>query len=124
MGGEEVEIGFWLWGQERPWLWGLFFSLRQVKRGWRQEWLRLQKGAWGPWRGSDWAKVGGLRPVCAAATAFHPLQKLTVDLTAVQGVLQSQQPNLQHRVQQGEHATGSSRLFDLYWQAMKVLGVQ
>ncbi|XP_036124435.1 myb-binding protein 1A [Molossus molossus] len=51
-------------------------------------------------------------------------EKLTVDLTAVQGVLQSQQPNLQHRVQQGEHSTGSSRLFDLYWQAMKVLGVQ
>lgn len=93
----------------------------------------MQKGAWGPWRGSNWAKVGGLGPksweegllpICAAATAFHPLQKLTVDLTAVQGVLQSRQPNLQHRVQQGEHSMGSSRLFDLYWQAMKVLGVQ
>ncbi|XP_016056442.1 PREDICTED: myb-binding protein 1A isoform X2 [Miniopterus natalensis] len=51
-------------------------------------------------------------------------EKLTVDLTAVRAVLQSQQQNLQHRVQQGEHSTGSSRLYDLYWQAMKILGVQ
>ncbi|KAB1266199.1 Myb-binding protein 1A [Camelus dromedarius] len=47
-------------------------------------------------------------------------EKLTVDLTATLGVLQSQQ----QRLQQGEHPTGSSRLHDLYWQAMKVLGVQ
>nr|KAF6457664.1 MYB binding protein 1a [Rousettus aegyptiacus] len=51
-------------------------------------------------------------------------EKLTVDLTCIQSVLQSQQPNLQQRVQQGEHSTGSSRLYDLYWQAMKILGVQ
>lgn len=48
------------------------------------------------------------------------LQKLTVDLTGVQGVLQSQQSNLQQR----EHSATSSRLYDLYWQAMKILGVQ
>ncbi|XP_011358085.1 myb-binding protein 1A isoform X2 [Pteropus vampyrus] len=51
-------------------------------------------------------------------------EKLTVDLTCIRSVLQSQQPNLQQRVQQGEHSTGSSRLYDLYWQAMKILGVQ
>lgn len=47
-----------------------------------------------------------------------------MDLTCIRSVLQSQQPNLQQRVQQGEHSTGSSRLYDLYWQAMKILGVQ
>ncbi|VFV28788.1 myb-binding protein 1a isoform 4 [Lynx pardinus] len=47
-------------------------------------------------------------------------EKLTVDLTAVLGVLQSKQPSLQQR----ECAAGSSRLYDLYWQAMKALGVQ
>uniref|UniRef100_A0A287BBE4 MYB binding protein 1a n=1 Tax=Sus scrofa TaxID=9823 RepID=A0A287BBE4_PIG len=62
------------------------------------------------------------------ATAFPPLplQKLTTDLSAVLGVLQSQQPRLQQKLQQEEHSTGtgSSRLHDLYWQAMKLLGVQ
>ncbi|KAM5215341.1 myb-binding protein 1A isoform 2-T2 [Hipposideros larvatus] len=51
-------------------------------------------------------------------------EKLTVDLTGVRSVLQSQQQNLQQRVQQGGHSTGSCRLYDLYWQAMKILGVQ
>lgn len=51
---------------------------------------------------------------------FLPLQKLSVDLTGVRGVLQSQQSNLQQR----EHSATSSRLYDLYWQAMKILGVQ
>lgn len=49
---------------------------------------------------------------------------MTVDLAVVRGVLQSQQSKLQHRVQQPEHSAGSSRLYDLYWQAMRVLGVQ
>uniref|UniRef100_A0A8C0ZY71 Myb-binding protein 1A n=1 Tax=Castor canadensis TaxID=51338 RepID=A0A8C0ZY71_CASCN len=48
------------------------------------------------------------------------LQKLTVDLTTLLGVLQGQQQSLQ----QGTHSSGSSRLYDLYWQAMKMLGVQ
>ncbi|XP_005399744.1 PREDICTED: myb-binding protein 1A [Chinchilla lanigera] len=47
-------------------------------------------------------------------------EELTVDLTAVLGVLQGQQQNLQ----QGERSAGSNRLCDLYWQAMKTLGVQ
>uniref|UniRef100_A0A8C3YV89 MYB binding protein 1a n=1 Tax=Catagonus wagneri TaxID=51154 RepID=A0A8C3YV89_9CETA len=53
-------------------------------------------------------------------------EKLTLDLTGVLGVLQSQQPRLQQKLQQEEHltGTGSSRLYDLYWQAMKTLGVQ
>uniref|UniRef100_A0A8D2C9W1 Myb-binding protein 1A n=1 Tax=Sus scrofa TaxID=9823 RepID=A0A8D2C9W1_PIG len=53
-------------------------------------------------------------------------EKLTTDLSAVLGVLQSQQPRLQQKLQQEEHSTGtgSSRLHDLYWQAMKLLGVQ
>ncbi|XP_057356994.1 myb-binding protein 1A isoform X3 [Manis pentadactyla] len=51
-------------------------------------------------------------------------ERLTVDLTAVLGVLQSQQSNLQHRQPQGEPFAGFSRLYDLYWQAMRVLGVQ
>ncbi|XP_058416005.1 myb-binding protein 1A isoform X2 [Diceros bicornis minor] len=46
-------------------------------------------------------------------------EKLTTDLTVVRGVLQSRQPGLQ----QGERSTGSGRLYDLYWQAMKILGV-
>uniref|UniRef100_A0A8D1S439 MYB binding protein 1a n=1 Tax=Sus scrofa TaxID=9823 RepID=A0A8D1S439_PIG len=53
-------------------------------------------------------------------------EKLTTDLSAVLGVLQSQQLRLQQKLQQEEHSTGtgSSRLHDLYWQAMKLLGVQ
>uniref|UniRef100_A0A2K6SHP8 MYB binding protein 1a n=1 Tax=Saimiri boliviensis boliviensis TaxID=39432 RepID=A0A2K6SHP8_SAIBB len=47
-------------------------------------------------------------------------EKLTLDLTVLLGVLQGQQQGLQ----QGAHSTGSSRLLDLYWQAMKTLGVQ
>uniref|UniRef100_A0A8C0XGF6 Myb-binding protein 1A n=1 Tax=Castor canadensis TaxID=51338 RepID=A0A8C0XGF6_CASCN len=47
-------------------------------------------------------------------------EKLTVDLTTLLGVLQGQQQSLQ----QGTHSSGSSRLYDLYWQAMKMLGVQ
>ncbi|KAM6163421.1 myb-binding protein 1A [Rhynchocyon petersi] len=52
------------------------------------------------------------------------LQKLTVDLTAILGLLQGLQPGLQQSLQQGGHTAGSSRLYDLYWQAMKFLGVQ
>ncbi|XP_006899860.1 PREDICTED: myb-binding protein 1A [Elephantulus edwardii] len=52
------------------------------------------------------------------------LQKLTVDLTGILGLLQGLQPSLQQSLQQGPHAAGSSRLYDLYWQAMKFLGVQ
>ncbi|XP_008853862.1 myb-binding protein 1A isoform X2 [Nannospalax galili] len=51
-------------------------------------------------------------------------EKLTVDLTALLGVLQGQQQKLQQNLQQGNHSSGSSRLHDLYWQAMKMLGVQ
>ncbi|XP_012581827.1 PREDICTED: myb-binding protein 1A isoform X2 [Condylura cristata] len=47
-------------------------------------------------------------------------QKLSTDLTGILGVLQSQQPALQER----ERSSGASRLCDLYWQAMKTLGVQ
>ncbi|XP_004406190.1 PREDICTED: myb-binding protein 1A isoform X1 [Odobenus rosmarus divergens] len=47
-------------------------------------------------------------------------EKLTVDLTAVLAVLQSQQQKLPR----GDRGAGSSRLCDLYWQAMKALGVQ
>lgn len=47
-----------------------------------------------------------------------------MDLTVVRGVLQSQQQYLQHRVRQKELVAGSSRLYDIYWQAMRVLGVQ
>ncbi|XP_037351256.1 myb-binding protein 1A [Talpa occidentalis] len=47
-------------------------------------------------------------------------EKLSTDLTAILGVLQSQQAALQQK----ERSTGSSRLCDLYWQAMKTLGVQ
>lgn len=52
------------------------------------------------------------------------LQELAVDLTALLGVLQGQQQRLRQSLQQGEHSIGSSRLYDLYWQAMKMLGVQ
>lgn len=55
---------------------------------------------------------------------WAPLQKLPTDLTGILDVLRSQQPVLQQKLQQGEHATGSSRLHDLYWQAMKFLGVE
>ncbi|KAM8813727.1 LOW QUALITY PROTEIN: myb-binding protein 1A [Rhynchonycteris naso] len=48
-------------------------------------------------------------------------EKLTVDQTVVQDVLLSQQSKLQQKVLKGKH---SSRVFDLYWQAMKTLGVQ
>ncbi|XP_006863342.1 PREDICTED: myb-binding protein 1A [Chrysochloris asiatica] len=52
------------------------------------------------------------------------LQKLTVDLTAILALLKSLQQSLQESLQQGAHSVGSSRLYDLYWQAMKFLGVQ
>ncbi|XP_010594820.2 myb-binding protein 1A isoform X1 [Loxodonta africana] len=52
------------------------------------------------------------------------LQKLTLDLTTILGLLQGLQPSLQQSLQQGAHLAGSSRLYDLYWQAMKFLGVQ
>ncbi|KAM9209438.1 myb-binding protein 1A [Dugong dugon] len=52
------------------------------------------------------------------------VQKLTVDLTTILGLLQSLQPSLQQSLQQGAHSAGSNRLYDLYWQAMKFLGVQ
>nr|XP_012634638.1 myb-binding protein 1A [Microcebus murinus] len=51
-------------------------------------------------------------------------EKLTLDLTGLLGVLQGQQQSLQQSLRQGAHSTGSNRLYDLYWQAMKVLGVQ
>ncbi|XP_075417275.1 myb-binding protein 1A [Tenrec ecaudatus] len=51
-------------------------------------------------------------------------QKLTVDLTPILTLLQDLQPRLQQNLQQGAHSAGSSRLYDLYWQAMKLLGVQ
>lgn len=52
------------------------------------------------------------------------LQKLSVDLTAYLGLLQSKQQRLQQSLQQGNHSSGSNRLYDLYWQAMRMLGVQ
>ncbi|XP_045149263.1 myb-binding protein 1A [Echinops telfairi] len=55
--------------------------------------------------------------------AIH-YQKLTVDLTPILTLLQGLQPTLQQSLQQGAHPAGSSRLYDLYWQAMKLLGVQ
>lgn len=58
--------------------------------------------------------------ITAAATVSPVPQKLTVDLTVILGVLQSQQQKLPP----GDRAGGSSRLCDLYWQAMKALGVQ
>ncbi|XP_062071737.1 myb-binding protein 1A [Lepus europaeus] len=51
-------------------------------------------------------------------------EKLTVDLTGLLGVLQGQQQNLAQSWQKGPQAGSSSRLYDLYWQAMKSLGVQ
>nr|XP_008269086.2 myb-binding protein 1A isoform X2 [Oryctolagus cuniculus] len=50
-------------------------------------------------------------------------EKLTVDLTGLLGVLQGQQ-NLAQSWQKGPQSGSSSRLCDLYWQAMKSLGVQ
>ncbi|KAK2105068.1 Myb-binding protein 1A [Saguinus oedipus] len=47
-------------------------------------------------------------------------EKLTLDLTVLLGMLQGQQQGLW----QGVHSTSSSCLLDLYWQAMKTLGVQ
>lgn len=47
-------------------------------------------------------------------------EKLTVDLTGVLGVLQSQQ----QRLLPGGDSASCSRLCNLYWQAMKALGVQ
>ncbi|XP_012787360.2 myb-binding protein 1A [Sorex araneus] len=47
-------------------------------------------------------------------------RKLSTDLTGILAVLRGQQPALQQR----ELEVGSSRLHDLYWQAMKLLGVQ
>lgn len=51
-------------------------------------------------------------------------EKLSVDLTALLGMLQSKQQRLQQSLQQGNHSSGSNRLYDLYWQAMRMLGVQ
>ncbi|KAM4843480.1 myb-binding protein 1A [Thomomys bottae] len=51
-------------------------------------------------------------------------EKLTVDLTVVLGMLQGKQQVLQQNLKQGNHSAGSTRLYDLYWQAMKILGVQ
>ncbi|XP_021069391.1 myb-binding protein 1A [Mus pahari] len=51
-------------------------------------------------------------------------EKLSVDLTAPLGVLQSKQQRLQQSLQQGNHSSGSNRLYDHYWQAMRMLGVQ
>lgn len=62
------------------------------------------------------SQAEALPPIRVSATVSPVLQKLTVDLTAVRAVLQGRQL--------GEHSAGSSRLHDLYWQAMKALGVQ
>ncbi|XP_012868804.1 PREDICTED: myb-binding protein 1A [Dipodomys ordii] len=51
-------------------------------------------------------------------------EKLTVDLTALLGTLQGKQQTLKQSLKQGNHSAGSNRLYDLYWQAMKILGVQ
>lgn len=51
-------------------------------------------------------------------------EKLSVDLSAFLGMLQGKQQKLQQNLQQGNHSSGSSRLYDLYWQAMNLLGVQ
>lgn len=67
-----------------------------------------------------WSPGEALPSMVPIALPSHPLQKLTLDLTVLLGVLQGQQQSLQ----QGAHSTGSSRLHDLYWQAMKTLGVQ
>lgn len=53
-----------------------------------------------------------------------PLQKLSVDLTSLLAMLQSKQQKLQQNLKQGNHSSGSNRLYDLYWQAMRMLGVQ
>lgn len=47
-----------------------------------------------------------------------------MDLTALLAMLQSKQQRLQQNLQQGNHSSGSNRLYDLYWQSMKMLGVQ
>ncbi|KAG3270132.1 MYB binding protein 1a [Ictidomys tridecemlineatus] len=46
------------------------------------------------------------------------------NLTTLLDVLQGRQQILQQSLQQGEHLIGSTRLHDLYWQALKMLGVQ
>ncbi|XP_051024180.1 myb-binding protein 1A isoform X2 [Acomys russatus] len=51
-------------------------------------------------------------------------EKLSMDLTALLGTLQSKQQKLQQSLQQGNHSSGSNRLYDLYWQSMRMLGVQ
>ncbi|CAO2644053.1 Myb-binding protein 1A [Lemmus lemmus] len=51
-------------------------------------------------------------------------EKLSVDLTSLLGMLQSKQQKLQENLKQGNHSSGSNRLYDLYWQAMRMLGVQ
>lgn len=74
-------------------------------------------------RWEDWGPRAEERPCLPSPLQPQPsapLQNLTTDLTAVRGVLQSRQA----RLQQGERATGSGRLHNLYWQAMKTLGVQ
>ena len=72
-------------------------------------------------RGQGTLSQAGSPPSVTAAAVVSPTpQKLAVDLSAVQGLLQSRQ----QRLQPGERAAGSSRLCDLYWQAMKALGVQ
>lgn len=125
---------FWLEGEGMNVAAGVPFLPKASETGThRQEWLRVQKGRRGQWRGSNWARVGRQGPELARGPASHlhanhsssalP-QKLTVDLTAVRGVLQSQQQHLQHRARQKELVAGSSRLYDIYWQAMRVLGVQ
>lgn len=125
----------WAVGREQNVAPGALFSLQRERLGmYRQDWLRVQKGG----GLTEWLSLGkggrtGARSQGEAghASCHHcshslpaPLQKLTMDLTAVLGVLQSQQPRLQQGLQQGAHSAGSSRLYDLYWQAMKFLGVQ
>ncbi|XP_075847869.1 myb-binding protein 1A isoform X1 [Microtus pennsylvanicus] len=51
-------------------------------------------------------------------------EKMSVDLTSLLGMLQSKQQKLQQNLKQGNHSSGSNRLYDLYWQAMRMLGVQ
>ncbi|XP_042636435.1 myb-binding protein 1A [Orycteropus afer afer] len=68
-------------------------------------------------------ELSSLELLITLLKAVH-VQKLTVDLTSILGLLQGLQATLQQSLQQGAHTAGSSRLYDLYWQAMKFLGVQ
>lgn len=58
--------------RERRWHLGLLFFLRQVRLvPHRQEWLRVQKGARGHRRGSNWARVGRQGQELSRGPASH-----------------------------------------------------